>query len=392
MNGAPIERRLKAVVLGGVGAIGAFATPLLAASGVFGEVVVADIDTAKAQVKARAWNLPPLSVAALDADDEDALSGLMAGAAVVVNALPKRFVLPVARAAIAARAPTIDLSSLSAELRALDGPAREVGAVYVSGCGSSSGLTNLLAKHGARGLEVVESVDIDFASFRAIALSPASIRGVFWEFGPDTPRGYYADGAFQPAALFAGERRVAFAPPIGPQTVYYVPHSEVESLPRNLGAQAVAVRGTFTPKAMRLMQALADYGFFSPGPVEVAGQPIERRELMAAYLAQAPEAREEPVWGYGLHVEVVGRAAGQRVQRRLWTEQPPAGTPGWAGPAAWSRCVALPLVAGALLLARGEYQGCGVDAPEAFLPAEPFLRLVTAHGLAVHEQSERPAS
>jgi saccharopine dehydrogenase-like NADP-dependent oxidoreductase len=379
---------MKAVVLGGVGAIGAFATPLLAASGVFSEVVVADIDTAKAQGQVRAWNLSSLSVAALDADDKDALAGLMAGAAVVVNALPKRFVLPVARAAIAARAPTIDLSSLSAELRAMDHPARAAGGVYVSGCGSSSGLTNMLAKQGARGLDMVESVDIDFASFRAIALSPASIRGVFWEFGPDTPRGYYANGAFQSAALFDGARQVDFAPPIGPQTVYYVPHSEVESLPRNLGARAVSVRGTFTPKAMRLMQALVDYGFFSRGPVEIAGQTVDRRELMAAYLAQAPEARDEPVWGYGLHVEVVGRAAGQRVRRRLWTEQPPASTPGWAGPAAWARCVALPLVAGALLLARGEYSGCGVDAPEAFLPAEPFLQEVAGRGLAVHEQVE----
>jgi saccharopine dehydrogenase-like NADP-dependent oxidoreductase len=379
---------MKVVVLGGVGAMGIQATPALAASGVFEQVVLADIDVAKAQAQAAAWNLPPEAVVALDAADESALAALMSGADVVVNALPKSFVLPVARAAIAARAPTIDLSSLSMELRALDAPARAAGTVYVSGCGSSSGLTNMLAKHGARGLDVVEAIDIDFASFRAIALSPASIRGVFWEFGPDTPRGYYANGAFQPAALFDGARQVDFAPPIGTQTVYYVPHSEVESLPRNLGAQGVAVRGTFTPKAMRLMQALVDYGFFVPGIVEVGDHAIERRELIAAYLAQAPEAREEPVWGYGLRVTVEGLSAGQRVRRALWTAQPPASTPGWAGPAAWARCVALPLVAGALLLARGEHSGCGVDAPEAFLPAEPFLQMVAARGLAVHEQEE----
>lgn len=376
---------MKVVVLGGVGAMGAQATPELAASGLFDQVVVADIDLPKARQMAATWGLPPGAAVALDAGDAAALAGLMAGATVVVNALPKGLTLPVARAAIAARVPAIDLSSLSPELRALDAEARAAGALYVSGCGSSSGLTNMLAKHGARGLDVVEAIDISFASFRAIALSPASIRGVFWEFGPGAERGYYAGGGFQPAALFAGARQVDFEPPIGAQTVYYVPHSETHSLPRNLGARAVAVRGTFTPKAMRLMRTMLDYGFFAPEPVQIAGQTVERRELMAAYLAQASEAREEPVWGYGLHVEVTGQAGGRRVRRTLRTAHPPASAPGWAGPAAWARCVALPLVAGALLLARGEYSGRGVDAPEAFLPAEPFLELVQARGLRVRE-------
>jgi hypothetical protein len=40
------------------------------------------------------------------------------------------------------------------------------------------------------------------------------------------------------------------------------------------------------------------------------------------------------------------------------------------------------------LLARRAHTGTGVDAPEAFLPAEPFLELVQAQGLAVHEQVE----
>ncbi|MCC7361553.1 MAG: saccharopine dehydrogenase NADP-binding domain-containing protein [Anaerolineales bacterium] len=383
---------MKTVVLGGVGAMGIHTTPALLASGLFTEVVVADIDVAKARAQAAAWHLPPTSVVALDAGDDAALVRLMAGAGVVVNALPKPFVLPVARAALATRVPTIDLSSLSPALRALHADAQAVGALYVAGCGSSSGLTNMLAKHGARGLERVEAVDIAFASFRAIALSPASIRGVFWEFGPDTPRGYYADGAYQSAGWFEGARQVEFAPPIGAQTVYYVPHSEVESLPRNLGAHSVAVRGTFTPQAMRLMQALTDYGVFAPGTVQVAGQPVERRELLAAYLAQVPEARHEPVWGYGLHVEVTGWRDGRRIRRRLWTEQPSPETPGWSGPAAWARCVAGPFVAGALLLAQGAQQGVGVDAPEAFLPAEAFLKLVQAQGLSIHEQVEQVAA
>jgi len=379
---------MKAVILGGVGAMGTHTTSELVACGLFDQIVVADIDIGKLRRLAGEWKLPLEACIPLDANNAGALRAAIAGATVVVNALPKPFTLPVARACIEERARAIDLSSLSAELRALDDEARATGALYVSGCGASSGLTNMLAKHGARGLETVEAVDINFASFRAIALSPASVQGVFWEFGPGSQRAYYAEGALQPAGLFDGAREVDFAAPIGRQTVYYVPHSEVHTLPRNLHAGRVTIRGTFTPKSMRLMRSLVEFGFFEPQPVQIAGQNVARRDLIAAYLAQAPEARDEPVWGYGLHVEVTGEAGGQRLRRTLWTTWPPASQPGWSGPAAWTKCVALPLVAGTLLLARDQYAGCGVDAPEAFLPAEPFLAALAERGLQTHEQIE----
>jgi hypothetical protein len=50
--------------------------------------------------------------------------------------------------------------------------------------------------------------------------------------------------------------------------------------------------------------------------------------------------------------------------------------------------VALPLVAGSLLLADGNYTGTGIDAPEAFLPGAPFLAELQRHGLCVHETVE----
>jgi saccharopine dehydrogenase-like NADP-dependent oxidoreductase len=379
---------MNALVLGGVGAMGVHVTPVLIASGVFKNIVVADLDLEKARRMAGQWGLPTAAAVGLDASDESALRQLMAGADVVVNALPKGLTLPVARATIAAGLPGIDLSSLSPELRALDEQARSAGTVYVAGCGSSSGLTNMLAKHGARLMEVVEAIEINFASFRAIALSPSSIRGVFWEFGPDSERGYFADGSFRQVALFEGMETIDFAPPICQQTVYIVPHSEAQTLPRNLGAKRVVVRGTFPPKVMRLMMSLVDYGFFKAEPVVINGSPVARRELMAQYLAQVPEAKDEPIWGYGLYVTVIGRSGSRRLQRTLWTTHPSCECPGWIGPEAWAKCVALPLAVGSLLLARHEYAGCGVDAPEAFLPAAPLLEALRKYGLEVHESEQ----
>ncbi len=377
---------MKAVILGCVGAMGIHASAELIASRRFDQVIVADTDAAKARQMAQVWGLAESAVVALDASDGDALRNLMAGAPdVVVNALPMRFTLGVAEAVIATGARAIDLSDISPNLRALHERAQANGAIYVSGCGSSSGLTNMLAKHGSRGMAEIEAVEISFASFRSIALSPASVDGVFWEFGSQVPRGYFADGAYHPVSLWDGAKVVDFPEPIGRQTVFIVPQSETHTLPRTLGAKRVTVRGTFTPKAMRLMQALTSYGIFEPEPVVVNGSPIARRELIKQYLVQVPEANQEPVWGYALHVEVTGIQDGRRLRRTLWTTHPSAAEPGWSGPDAWAKCVALPLAVGALLLAAGEYSGTGVDAPEMFLPSDRFLAELAARGLRVHE-------
>jgi saccharopine dehydrogenase-like NADP-dependent oxidoreductase len=237
-------------------------------------------------------------------------------------------------------------------------------------------------------MDEIEDIEISIASFRSIALSPSSIHGVFWEFGPRSVRGYFADGAYHPVSLWDGVRTIDFTEPIGQQKVFVLPHSEPHTLSRNLGAKRVVVRGTFTPKVMRLMHTLVDYGFFESEPVTVSGQPISRQELITQYLIQVPEANQEPIWGYGLHVCVTGRKAGLRLRRTLWTTHPSAQVPGWSGPDAWAKCVAMPLVAGSLLLARGEYEGTGVDAPEAFLPTKAFLSELEPLGLHVHEKEE----
>jgi saccharopine dehydrogenase-like NADP-dependent oxidoreductase len=380
---------MKAVVLGCVGAMGLHATTDLVASGCFDEIVVADADAEKARRMSEVWGLPENAVVALDASDGAALRQLMAGPpAVVVNALPMRFTLGVAEAVIDCGARAIDLSDISANLRAMHEKAVERGAVYVSGCGSSSGLTNMLAKHGSRGMAEIESVEISFASFRSIALSPASVDGVFWEFGPQVPRGYYSDGAWRQVALWDGAKEVEFPEPIGRQTVYIVPQSETHTLPRTLGAKRVTVRGAFTPKAMRLMQALTSYGVFEPESVTINGATISRRELIKQYLVQAPEANQEPVWGYALHVEVTGVVEGRRVRRTLRTTHPSSTETGWSGPDAWAKCVALPLAVGALLLATGEYAGAGVDSPETFLPSDRFLAALAQRGLRAHETEQ----
>ena len=160
---------MKALILGAVGTMGLHTTAELAASDRFDRIVVADIDITKAKQMAKNWGLAQDNVVPLNAIDSDTLLDLISrDHDVIVNALPKHFALPVAQAVIAAGTRAIDLNSLSGNLHALDKEARDAGATYIAGCGSSSGLTNMMAKHGARGMTEIDSIGICFASFRSL--------------------------------------------------------------------------------------------------------------------------------------------------------------------------------------------------------------------------------
>ena len=359
---------MKAVVLGCVGAMGVHASNELIASGLFDQIIVSDLDISKARQMASRWGLPDEAVVCLNASDQTMLRQLMAGSPdVVVNALPKGLTLPVAEAVIATGVRAIDLSDISPELLTLNQAAQDAGAVYVSGCGSSSGLTNMLAKHGARGMDEIESIEIDFASFRSIALSPASVDGVFWEFGPHVRRGYHAEGAYREVKLWDGAKTVDFQGLIGRQTVYIVPQSETHTLPRTLGAKKVTVRGTFTPKAMQLMRSLSDYAAFEPAPVTINGSSIVRRELFKQYLVQTPQANEEPVWGYALHVQVTGKQGDRTLERTLWTTHPSPEQPGWSGPDAVDEVRSIASCSGSFVVGSRKLQRHGHRCPRGFL-------------------------
>ena len=60
---------MNVVILGAVGAMGAYASPELIASDRFDQVIIADVDFSKAQQMAANWGLPPEAAITLDAAD-----------------------------------------------------------------------------------------------------------------------------------------------------------------------------------------------------------------------------------------------------------------------------------------------------------------------------------
>src|SRR5258706_7706368 len=250
---------MRAVILGGCGAMGSEATRDLATTSDFDEITIADLNREKAQALAHSLNTSTgrghVRAEYIDASDEDALVALLRKQDVVVNTMTYHFGLQATRAAIRAGVNYLDLGGLhnTPKQLALDSEAQAAGVTIVLGCGATPGVTNILARRGADALDTVEAVHIAFASHRSMAPSPGLLDTMLDEFSPEASRFYYEDGRLVEVQPFDGARLIAFQPPVGEQEVYFVPHSETHTLPRFIdkGLRRVDVRGAWRPETMQ---------------------------------------------------------------------------------------------------------------------------------------------
>jgi lysine 6-dehydrogenase len=387
---------MKAIILGGCGAMGTEATRDLAATSDFEEITIADLDLARAQALANQLNAGAgggrVRAEQVDASDEDALVTIMAGYDVVVNAMTYHFGLTATRAAIRAGVSYTDLGGLhnTPKQLQLDSEARAAGVVIVLGSGATPGVTNILARRGADELDTVDAIHIAFASHRSIAPSPGLLDTILGEFDPEAQRFYYEDGKLVEVRPFDGARTLVFEPPVGEQEVYFVPHSETHTLPRFIGKglRRVDVRGAWRPDIMRTLRNFLDYRLITSDPVQINGTTVAAKDFLRAHLLQETvhgRTYDEGDWAYLLHVEVEGTRAG-RAARRIYRTRHPSMRE-W-GRTATARMTGIPASIAAQFLAHGDVAGSGVLAPEAAFEPARFAAELARRGIYVEERIE----
>jgi saccharopine dehydrogenase-like NADP-dependent oxidoreductase len=137
---------------------------------------------------------------------------------------------------------------------------------------------------------------------------------------------------------------------------------------------------------MRLMRAMVESGLFSDEPLDIRGVEISPHEAMAQILLQLPESKQNPLWGYGLVVEVFGRRDGKRTKVKLWNRHPSMEE--WGGKAAYYKNIAIPLSIGVQMIAAGDISARGVVPPETAIPPQKFFAELHRRGIQIHEVVE----
>jgi lysine 6-dehydrogenase len=378
---------MRALVLGGAGAVCKETTRDLAQYSDFEEIVVADYNVTAAQALVEDIGAPHLKVIPFDANDYSGMLRLFPEYNIVVNGLPFKYDYPVNKACVETGVDGLDLSSEDPQF-VLHEEALKKNMLFVPGVGATPGITNIMVRRASEVMDRMDTVDISFAAFRCLAPAPGLLQTTLWEFNPEEKEReevYFEGGAWHPTAPLSGERVVRFHDQIGEQKVYYVPHDESNTLPRSFPTlRRATVRGCFPPHVMALMGALMRGGLLSSRPARIGDTEMPTIEVVRLLLADSPFSQENPIWAYGLVVEVSGERDGRRVTCTHRSKHPPQEE--WGGASAYFKNVGIPLSIGAQLIAHRQTTGNGVLPPERAFPTEPFFTELVKRGIVVEEE------
>src|SRR5215216_6101498 len=229
VSGGGIRRSwMRMVVVGGAGAMGRWTVRDLTESEGVDEVVVADLDGARAR-EAAGWaaarsgsnGTAQVSGLALDAADPDGLRRAFDGADVVCNCAVFALNLPVMEACADSGTHYVDLGGLFHTTRrqlALHERFVAAGVTAVIGMGGSPGVTNVLAALAAGDLAVVEEVEVrlgvaDFAPSSAPVPVPYAIQTILDEFA--VPAMAFLDGRLVEVPAMSEQEELDFPAPVG---------------------------------------------------------------------------------------------------------------------------------------------------------------------------------
>jgi len=253
------------------------------------------------------------------------------------------------------------------------------GMVHVPGFGMTPGVTDMMVRHAADQLDQVDTVRVSHGAFRPIAFSPAITETTTYEYDPGlSDRVVFQNGRFIQVPPFARQRDIALPEPYGTLPQWIIPHAEVRTVPAYLkdkGIRLIEVRGTWPPENMQMIKTLFDWGFLSNETVSVNGSTIPIMEAIAAFLQRSPKGRTTALYGYALHVQVIGIRHDRWVEHVLTHTHPPSdgSVPDWQGLRAYTRNVGIPMSIGAGLIAAGKVKPTGVVMPEfALSPMDVF--------------------
>lgn len=285
----------------------------------------------------------------------------------------------------------INLNGFGAE-EASDETFKKNGKTCVPGFGMTPGVTQMMAMHAANQLDTVESVRVSHGAFRPIAFSRSITETTTYEYDPQLPgRIVFENGEFVQVPPFARPREIQLPEPYGKTVQYIIPHAETKTLATALAdknVQLIEVRGTWPAKNMQLVRALYDWGFMRNDKITVNDKEIGILDCIGEYLFHSTEGQETELYGYSLHVEVVGTKDGRRVQHVLYHTHPASdgSVEGWEKLRAYTRNVGIPMAVATEMIAKGMVKKTGVLIPEeAFEPAEVFAEL-EKRGIFMHEE------
>lgn len=349
-------------------------------------MILGDLDERLARaLAARVGPSPKVEPRAIDAADPKGLEAALSGASVVVQASLPRFNGAVQAAALATGCDYLDLAADSSDPYAASEEWRRRGRVAIVGLGEDPGLSNLMARHAADGLDTVESIrvrDGDTASSPGHVFLPLFSPETFIEETLHASR-IWEDGRYRDVPPFGEAEEYDFPSPVGRQTVYSVDHEEVDSLPRFIGkgVRYVDFKLALDGPTVRALETLRDLRLLERG---TEGAPGPRRAVLNAL--PKPAELAGTIEGHAaLVVETRGTKDGAAASETLFTTLSHRRANELYRVTATAYLTGTPAAVAVLQLLDGTIHEPGLHPPEALSPA-PFFRRLRERGVVVRSR------
>jgi len=259
-------------------------------------VGIADLDGTRAKDAANALKTDRAEPLAVDVREADRLRRVVAEWDVAINATWYELNLDVMLPCIAAGVHYVDLGGLyHMTLKQLqhDGAAKDAGVTCLIGMGSTPGTMNLMAAHAASKLDRIQGMTLRSGAKVVKGklegfFAPYSIRTILDEFTLDTPVLRGGRMRFLPALT---EAAFDMPEPVGPSQGVLTIHSELATLPQNLGKgiQDLDFGVALAPEFAATLKAIVKAGLASREPVRAGGQEVVPYKVTAAAIDALPK-------------------------------------------------------------------------------------------------------
>lgn len=370
-------------VLGGCGTVGSIAVRTLTELGDFSEIIVADIDTTRADWLVKDIGGDNLSAVSCDATDSRSIKAVIKESDIVLNCAGPFYILApvILKAVIDAGVNYVDVCDdvdATIEILKLDKAAKRAGISALIGMGSSPGVANLLVRFCAEQmLEEVDSIDILHAHGGEPHEGAAVIGHRIHSMSIDIP--VFLDGK-EKSVRFFEEDGIALQEEVdfhllGKYRCYPYPHPETVTLPKYIPCKRVTNLGcVIPPEYYGLIMNIVKLGITSDQSIEVKGHKVSPLDFITAYiLDQREKILKETNFGEQrgcLKIVIKGQKAGKPHQYNF--SMASVGQSMGEG-------TGIPAAIGATLMYQGKIQEKGVLPPEACVNPMDFLAAMQSY-------------
>jgi lysine 6-dehydrogenase len=327
----------------------------------------------------------------LDVRDRAAVLAVMRECDAVMSAIPYYFNLQLAECAVEAGVHFCDLggnTEIVFQQKALADRARAKGVTVVPDCGVAPGMVNILAEHGIRQLDSVDSVRIYVGGLPQQPEPPLNYQIVYSLEGVldyyTTLSWVLRDGARAQVTALSERETVDFPAPVGPLEAFHTAGGLSTMAWRYEGKIPTMEYKTLRyPGHAEIMETIRALGLLDLEPVDVKGSKVVPRDVFVSVVGPKltkPKGKDL----LALRVTVTGKKGGKSATRRFdlidrYDEQ--------HGISAMMRTTGYSLSITGQMQVRGEVTPPGVWTPDECMPAERYVAELRKRGMDVRESS-----